>query len=126
MDRERIAHVFDNLVGNALAHTGRGGSIRLKAEPSGEFMKFTVADDGEGIAPEHLPRLFEKFYRVPGSRARIGGGAGLGLAIAHEIVVAHGGQISAASELGKGTTFTFTLPINPDVDGSPDGKGTSA
>ena len=70
---------------------------------------------GEGIAPEHLPRIFEKFYRVPGSRSRIGGGAGLGLAIAREIVAAHGGQISAASEPGKGTTFTFTLPVNPEA-----------
>jgi two-component system, NtrC family, sensor histidine kinase KinB len=123
VDRERITHVFDNLVGNALAHTSRGGSIRLKAEPSGEFMQFTIGDDGEGISSEHLPRIFEKFYRVPGSRTRIGGGAGLGLAIAREIVVAHGGQISAESELGKGTTITFALPINPDGDGHLDGKG---
>ena len=63
---------------------------------------------------------------MPGSRSRIGGGAGLGLAIAHEIVVAHGGQIGAASELGKGTTFTFTLPINPEADGRVDGKGSFA
>lgn len=127
VDRERIAHVFDNLIGNAIAHTSRGGSIRLKAEPCGETLMFTVQDDGEGIDPEHLPRLFEKFYRVPGSRARPGGGAGLGLAIAREIVVAHGGQISATSELGKGTTFTFSLPLNPpDGDGRLDGAGTLA
>jgi signal transduction histidine kinase len=114
VDRARIGHVFDNLVGNALAHTARGGSIRLAAESSGEFTSFTVSDTGEGIPPEHMPRLFEKFFRVPGSRAREGGGAGLGLAIAREIVVAHGGQIEAQSEVGKGTTFTFTLPVHPD------------
>jgi signal transduction histidine kinase len=114
VDRDRIAHVFDNLVGNALAHTNRGGSVRLVAELDGEGVRFTVADTGEGIPREHLPRLFEKFYRVPGSRTRAGGGAGLGLAIAREIVVAHGGQIDVASELGKGTTFTFTLPTGTD------------
>ncbi len=67
-----------------------------------------VEDNGEGIPPEHLPRLFEKFYRVP--TARHSGGAGLGLAIVREIITAHGGEIGVASEPGKGTTFTFTLP----------------
>jgi signal transduction histidine kinase len=120
VDRERIAHVFDNLVGNALAHTNRGGSVRLAAELDGEVVRFTVADTGEGIPREHLHRLFEKFYRVPGSRARPGGGAGLGLAIAREIVVAHGGQVEVASEVGKRTTFTFTLPTGSAGDGRVD------
>ena len=84
VDRERIGHVFDNLIGNALAHTDRGGSIRVSAASDGDQVRFAVADTGEGIAAEHLPRLFEKFYRVPGSRSK--GGAGLGLAIAREIV----------------------------------------
>jgi signal transduction histidine kinase len=74
-------------------------------------MRFLIADTGEGIAPEHLAHLFEKFYRVPGSRHAQG--AGLGLAIAREIVVAHGGQIDVTSRPGQGTTFSFTLPLAP-------------
>ena len=109
VDRERVEHVLDNLIDNALAHTPRGGSVAVSAEADGEgFIRFRVADDGVGIPHEHLGRIFEKFYRVPGSETR--GGAGLGLAIAREIVAAHGGQIAAESEPGAGTTFTFTLP----------------
>lgn len=108
-DRERVGHVFDNLIGNAVAHTPRGGSVVVAAERDGDgFIRFKVADTGEGIPADHLPRIFEKFYRVPGSETK--GGAGLGLAIAREIVVAHGGQIEAASAPGTGTEFTFTLP----------------
>ncbi|MBV8611850.1 MAG: HAMP domain-containing protein [Singulisphaera sp.] len=108
VDRERVGHVFDNLIGNALAHTGRGGTIRVAASDDGDVVRFLVEDTGEGIPPEHLGHIFEKFYRVPGSRS--GGGAGLGLAIAREIVVAHGGTIHATSSPGVGTTFTFVLP----------------
>jgi two-component system sensor histidine kinase SenX3 len=68
-----------------------------------------VSDTGEGIPPEHLPRIFEKFYRVPGSETK--GGAGLGLAIAREIVAAHGGHVDAESVPGEGSEFTFTLPV---------------
>jgi NtrC-family two-component system sensor histidine kinase KinB len=112
VDHERVEHVFDNLIGNALAHTPRGGSVQLSADakPDGSIA-FKVEDSGEGIAPEHLSRIFEKFYRVPGSKTS--GGVGLGLAIAREIVEAHGGRISAESEPGKGTTFAFTLPTAP-------------
>ncbi len=113
VDLERVEHVFDNLVGNALAHTPRGGSVRLSAAPEadGGAVRFEVADSGEGIAPEHIGRVFEKFYRAPGSKSS--GGAGLGLAIAREIVAAHGGRIGAESRPGRGTTFRFTLPTNP-------------
>ncbi|MDR3636308.1 MAG: ATP-binding protein [Isosphaeraceae bacterium] len=110
-DVERVGHVFDNLVGNALAHTERGGTVRLTAAADDGQMRFTVEDTGEGIAAEHLPRLFEKFYRVPHSRHSRG--VGLGLAITREIVAAHGGQIEVASQPGRGTTFTFTLPTAP-------------
>ena len=116
-DAERIGHVFDNLVGNALAHTGRGGSVRLSVEADTDRVRFAVADDGEGIAPEHLAHVFEKFYRVPGMRHAQG--AGLGLAIAREIVVAHGGQIDVASGPGRGATFTFTLPLAPIEEHAP-------
>ncbi len=110
VDLDRVEHVFDNLVGNALAHTPRGGSVKLSAAPEADpgAVRFDVADTGEGIAPEHLGRIFEKFYRVPGSK--VAGGAGLGLAIAREIVAAHGGRIDARSRPGRGTTFAFTLP----------------
>ena len=79
VDRERVEHVFDNLVGNALAHTPRGGLVRLSGRAGGDdSVTFEVEDSGEGIAPEHLARIFEKFYRVPESKSS---GAGLGLAI---------------------------------------------
>jgi signal transduction histidine kinase len=111
VDRERIAHVFDNLVGNALSHTPRSGSVELRAKVTPEgSIAFAIEDSGVGIAPEHLSRIFEKFYRVPGSKSS--GGAGLGLAIAREIVEAHGGRIEATSQPGRGTTFTFTLPTS--------------
>ncbi len=108
-DRERVGHIFDNLLGNALAHTPRGGRVSVAAEPDGDgFVRFRVGDTGEGIPPEHQSRIFDKFYRVPGSETK--GGAGLGLAIAREIVAAHGGQIEVRSAPGEGSEFTFTLP----------------
>ncbi len=122
-DRERIAHVFDNLINNALVHTGSGGSIELSAFASDAMVGFVIRDTGAGIASEHLSRLFEKFYRVPSPRVR--GGAGLGLAIAREVVSAHGGQITVESQVGKGTTFTFTLPIDPAVGLSGVHQGTT-
>jgi two-component system, NtrC family, sensor histidine kinase KinB len=121
VDRERIDHVFDNLIGNALAHTPRGGSVRVSAETENGSVRFAVADTGEGIPPKHLPRIFERFYRVPGSR--VSGGAGLGLAIAREIVAAHGGHIEASSELGRGSVFTVRLPAAPRKEGASDANG---
>lgn len=109
-DVERVGHVFDNLIGNALAHTERGGTVRLSAEAAEGVVRFSVEDTGEGIAAEHLPHLFDKFYRVPHSRHHRG--VGLGLAITREIVVAHGGLIEVASQPGRGTTFSFTLPTS--------------
>jgi signal transduction histidine kinase/HAMP domain-containing protein len=112
VDHDRIEHVFDNLIVNAIQHTARGGTIRVEAVPQGDKVQFAVEDSGEGIPAEQLPRVFEKFYRVPTSRHQ--GGAGLGLAIVREIVVAHGGEIEVQSEAGKGTRFTFALPAGPD------------
>ena len=108
VDRERIEHVFDNLIMNAIQHTPRGGSVTVGAFADGECARFVVRDSGEGIAAEHVARIFEKFYRVPSTRHT--GGAGLGLAIVREIIAAHGGQIDVTSQPGKGATFTFTLP----------------
>ena len=108
VDRDRIEHVFDNLIINAIQHTPREGSVRVAAYADGERARFVVRDTGEGIPAEHVARIFDKFYRVPTSRHS--GGAGLGLAIVREIVTAHGGQIDLTSQPGKGTVFTFTLP----------------
>ncbi len=107
-DRERIAHVFDNLVSNAIRHTGRGGIVKLTAEQIDHLVRFTVEDTGEGVSDEALPHLFEKFYRAPGSKHH--GGVGLGLAIVKEIVEAHGGRVDVQSREGEGATFRFTLP----------------
>ena len=108
VDKERIEHVFDNLMTNALRHTDRGGTIILRAAAAEGTVQFSVEDTGEGIPAQFVPRVFDKFFRIPGTKHH--GGAGLGLAIVHEIIVSHGGQIGVQSTTGKGTTFTFSLP----------------
>ncbi len=109
-DREAIHQVFSNLIDNAMKYGRSGGRILLGARPARRGTEFYVRDFGAGIASEHLPRLFERFYRVDKARSRESGGTGLGLAIAKHIVLAHGGSIRAESELGHGSTFLFTLP----------------
>ena len=108
VDKERIEHVFDNLMTNALRHTDRGGTIILRAAAAEGTVQFSVEDTGEGIPAQFVPRVFDKFFRIPGTKHH--GGAGLGLAIVHEIIVSHGGQIGVQSTTDKGTTFTFSLP----------------
>jgi two-component system phosphate regulon sensor histidine kinase PhoR len=114
-DREAIHQVFSNLIDNAMKYGRSGGRILLGARPArrgAEFgIEFYVQDFGAGIASEHLPRLFERFYRVDKARSRESGGTGLGLAIAKHIMLAHSGSIRAESELGHGSTFLFTLPV---------------
>ncbi len=109
-DREAIHQVFTNLIDNALKYGASGGRIVLGARPSDEGVEFYVQDFGAGVPSEHLPRLFERFYRVDKARSRESGGTGLGLAIAKHIVLAHGGTIRAESELNHGSTFLFRLP----------------
>ena len=109
-DREAIHQVFANLIENAMKYAGSGKRIVLGACDSGSVVQFYVRDFGPGIAFEHLPRLFERFYRVDKARSRESGGTGLGLAIAKHIVLAHHGAIRAESELNHGSTFYFTLP----------------
>jgi two-component system, OmpR family, phosphate regulon sensor histidine kinase PhoR len=109
-DREAIHQVFSNLIDNALKYGASGGRIVLGARPVSHAVEFSVRDYGAGIASEHLPRLFERFYRVDKARSRESGGTGLGLAIAKHIMLAHGGTIRAESELAHGSTFLFTLP----------------
>jgi signal transduction histidine kinase len=106
-DADRVQLVFSNLIGNAIQHTPAGGTVELRAAASDAVVRFEVADSGEGIPVEHQGRLFEKFFRVPGSTHP---GAGLGLAIAKEIVLAHKGEIGVESQAGQGSTFWFTLP----------------
>jgi two-component system sensor histidine kinase BaeS len=110
-DEDRIGQVLLNLVGNALQYTPSGGRVCLSARRDGARVRFAVEDTGIGIRPEHLPHVFERFYRVDKSRSRAGGGSGIGLTIARHLVEAHGGQIQAASDgLGRGSTFSFVLP----------------
>ena len=110
-DATRIAQVLRNLLANALTHTPEGGSIELAGTATNGHVQVAVTDTGAGIAPEHLPHVFERFYRADPSRARATGGAGLGLAIVRSIVEAHGGTIGVTSELGRGATFRFSLPV---------------
>ena len=110
VDKERIEHVFDNLISNALRHTDRGGRITLGAKAAADCVKFSIEDTGDGIPAEHLGRIFDRFFRAPSSKRP--GGAGLGLAIVREIITAHGGQIDVRSQVGAGTVFTFTLPTS--------------
>jgi two-component system phosphate regulon sensor histidine kinase PhoR len=109
-DREAIHQVFSNLIDNAMKYGRSGGRIVLGARPARRGIEFYVQDFGAGIASEHLPRLFERFYRIDKARSRESGGTGLGLAIAKHIMLAHGGSIRAESELNHGSTFLFTLP----------------
>ena len=109
-DRARLGQVFRNLLANAFAHTPPGGRVSVDATVSGNDVAVSVRDTGSGIAPEHLPYVFDRFYRADAARARATGGAGLGLAIVKHLVEAQGGRISAASQPGAGTTLTFTLP----------------
>ena len=112
-DRERIEQVVVNILSNAVKYTPSGGHIRLAAcALSGNRVRITVEDDGVGIPAADVPRLFERFYRVDKARSRAAGGTGLGLAIAKEIVEQHEGKIALASEYGKGTTVTITLPTD--------------
>jgi two-component system, OmpR family, phosphate regulon sensor histidine kinase PhoR len=109
-DREAVHQVFSNLIDNAMKYGRTGGRILLGARQAPRGIEFYVRDFGAGISSEHLPRLFERFYRVDKARSRESGGTGLGLAIAKHIMLAHRGSIRAESELTHGSTFLFTLP----------------
>jgi len=102
---------LSNLLENAVAHTDKGGRIAISAGQREKQIEVSVSDTGEGIPAKDLPFIFERFYRVDRSRTRKTGGSGLGLTIAKRLVEAHGGTIDARSEPGKGSIFTFTIPI---------------
>jgi heavy metal sensor kinase len=109
-DSHRLLRLFSNLLENAARHTPAAGHITVTARADGESAIVRVRDTGEGIAPEHLPHVCERFYRVDTARARRHGGTGLGLAICQSIVEAHGGTLTLESVVGKGTTVTVRLP----------------
>lgn len=109
-DAQRLHQVFFNLLDNAVNYTQAGGHISITACEKDGFIETAIADNGPGIAPEHLAHVFERFYRVDKARSRELGGTGLGLSIVKHIVQAHGGRVWAESELEKGSTFYFTLP----------------
>ena len=114
-DPERVAQVLRNLLTNAVTHTPGEGEITVAAERDGAMVGISVRDTGAGIAPEHLPYLFERFYRADASRARATGGTGLGLAIVKQLVEAHGGRVAVSSRPGEGARFTFSLPVAPNA-----------
>jgi heavy metal sensor kinase len=111
-DRIKLQRVFTNLIDNALRYTPRGGRVDMGLRHEGNYVYIDVRDTGRGIATEHLPRLFQRFYRADNNRARDSGGSGLGLAIAQTIIKAHGGKITVSSRLGQGSCFTVMLPVH--------------
>jgi signal transduction histidine kinase len=112
-DAERLVQVLDNLLANALRFAPPSSTIRVVLDHTPGFLECAVVDSGPGIDPDHLPMVFERFYRTDPSRARASGGTGLGLAICKVLIEAHGGNIRAESEPGQGARFTFQLPCDP-------------
>lgn len=123
VDPDRIAEVLANVLDNALRHTPTGGRVEIAGAGRGNQVELVVADTGDGIAPEHLDRVFERFFRADPARRRIAGGSGIGLAIARAIVEAHGGRVHAESEgPGLGARLVITLPA---TSGTPIGARVS-
>lgn len=104
-----IYSIFRNLIDNSISYAGQGAAITLSAIELNDRWQFTFSDNGAGVAPEHLPRIFERFYRVDKGRSRSMGGTGLGLAIVKNAIVLHGGSITARLSNGGGLAFDFTL-----------------
>jgi signal transduction histidine kinase len=112
-DPDALRQILTNLFDNALRHTATSGHIAVQAAAAPDGVMIAVADTGSGIAPQHLPRIFERFYRADASRSRAQGGTGLGLAIVKHLVEAHGGRVAAESTLGQGTTIRLFFPGEP-------------
>lgn len=118
-DHQRIRQVLTNLISNAVKHSFEGGEVKVVLEKSRKNITVSVVDKGEGIPPEHLSRIFERFYRVDKSRSREKGGTGLGLAIVKHILESHKSKAEVESTPGKGSTFSFKLPrFSPDAVGA--------
>ena len=110
-DTQRLKQLLGNLVDNAMRYTPEGGTISLSLFRGGEWACLEVTDTGVGVAPEHLPHIFDRFYRVDKARSRVSGGTGLGLAIVKGIAEQHRGKVTVSSEPGKGSTFTVWLKL---------------
>jgi two-component system, OmpR family, phosphate regulon sensor histidine kinase PhoR len=113
-DRSELLQLLDNLISNALRYGRAGAPVHIRLKRERDMVRLEVADEGEGIAPEHIPRVTERFYRVDPSRSRSLGGTGLGLSIVKHIVERHRGRLGIESELGRGTTVRILLPIARD------------
>jgi two-component system sensor histidine kinase BaeS len=120
-DPVRLRQMVGNLLSNAIRHTRSGGSVTVRTGVTGGRLTIAVADTGDGIAPDDLDKVFERFWRADSSRTRATGGSGLGLPIARQIAEAHGGDISVTSTVGEGTTFTVTMGTGGPADGRPVG-----
>lgn len=114
-DRAQLSQLMHNLVGNAMKYGRAGTPVEVRLDKEGSGVRFSVADQGDGIAPEHLPRLTERFYRVDAGRSRSLGGTGLGLAIVKHVVERHRGRLDIVSKVGLGTTMTVTVPSVPSA-----------
>lgn len=114
-DVDRLTQVLDNLLNNALRYSPNGSVIRIDITTREKMCRCAIRDAGPGIPAEHLPRIFDRFYRVESSRSKRGGEAGLGLAIVRALIEAHGGEVFVESQTGEGTTVGFSLPIAPDL-----------
>jgi len=112
-DPDALRQILTNLFDNALRHTSAGGEIAVRAAAATDGVMIAVADTGSGIAPQHLARIFERFYRADASRSRTQGGTGLGLAIVKHLVEAHGGRVAAESAMGHGATIQLFFPAEP-------------
>jgi heavy metal sensor kinase len=113
-DRIQLKQTLVNLLDNAFRHTPEKGTVTIRLGQEDNLVMLSITDTGTGIAPQHLPHVFERFYRADHARDRSSGGTGLGLAIVKEIIEAHGGHVHVQSEVGKGSTFTMTLPLKPE------------
>ncbi|AOV06374.1 cell wall metabolism sensor histidine kinase WalK [Sporosarcina ureilytica] len=111
IDTDKMTQVIDNIISNALKYSPDGGDIYFEISVLEKYFKVMITDEGMGISPKNVKRIFDRFYRADRARSRAMGGTGLGLAISREMIVAHGGEIWAESEEGKGTTIFFTLPF---------------
>jgi signal transduction histidine kinase len=120
-DAFRLEQALVNVTANAIRHTGDGGEIRLDADRHGDSIVLTIADSGEGIAPEHLPHIFDRFYKTESTRGIASRGSGLGLSIVKAVVQRHGGHVSASSTVGVGTTIRIELPagVQPRIGRAP-------
>jgi signal transduction histidine kinase len=111
LDKDKIVAVLVNLLGNAAKYTPNGGRVSLRVKLDATHLQVAVEDTGMGIAEEEIPKVFEKFFRSADARVQSETGTGLGLALAHEVVRMHGGDITVESQIDQGSTFTVTIPV---------------